>query len=87
MSEPEKIPNPFELVLDEIRALSKKIDAALNSGSQTKPLTAAELAKVLNVNKAKVYELVKAKKIPYLGVGRKLRFNLQAVLDALKKSS
>ena len=81
-------PNPFDLFLDRIREVIREElwAAGITSGNgHPKPLTAEELAATLQVDKATVYEWVKANKIPYLKVGRFLRFNLQAVLDSQKK--
>jgi excisionase family DNA binding protein len=70
-----------EIVREELRAAGVTSDNG-------KPLTAEELAKILQIDKATVYEWVKAKppKIPYLKVGRFLRFNLQAVLESQNKN-
>jgi excisionase family DNA binding protein len=84
-------PNPFDLFLDRIREVIREElwAAGITSGNgHPKPLTAEELAEILQVDKATIYEWVKAKppKIPYLKVGRFLRFNLHAVLDSQKKN-
>ena len=50
-------------------------------------LTAEELSKALKVNKATVYEWVKAKTIPYYQTGRFVRFNLQEVLESQRKKN
>lgn len=79
----------FDPFFEKIREiLREEITAALNGNGYIKPLTAEELAKTLQVDKATVYEWVKANppKIPYMKVGRLLRFNLQAVLDSQKKN-
>jgi excisionase family DNA binding protein len=107
MSEPVK--NPFDLLLDQIRAvvreeikaasngnghgetpddpieiLRKSIRDALSIGAL---LTAEQLAEVLQVNKATVYERVKSKTIPYYQAGRFIRFNLQEVLESQRKNN
>jgi excisionase family DNA binding protein len=86
MSEPVK--NPFDLLLDQIRAVVREElrVAGITNGNSRKPLTAEELAEILRVDKATIYEWVKANKIPCLKVGRFLRFNLQTVLDSQKKN-
>jgi excisionase family DNA binding protein len=87
MSETSK--NPFDLLLDQIRGVVREeLRTALNDNGRMKALTAEELAEILQVDKATVYEWVKANppKIPYMKVGRLLRFNLQAVLDSRKKN-
>ena len=76
-------------MLDAFRQIVREeIAAALNGNGNGhgKPLTAEELARKLQMNKATIYEWVKAGKIPYLKVGRCLRFNLQAVLDSQKQN-
>lgn len=82
MSEPAK--NPFEPFFDEIRRIIRdEINAASNGNGHTL-LTAEELAKALKVNKATVYEWVKAGTIPFYQAGRFVRFNLQEVLQSQK---
>jgi excisionase family DNA binding protein len=74
---------------EELKALMREVlaeGAGNGNGRHQKPLTAEELAEILQVDKATVYEWVKANKIPYLKVGRFLPFNLQAVLDSQKKN-
>jgi excisionase family DNA binding protein len=81
MAEPAK--NPFEPFFDEIRRIVRdEIKAAANGNGHTSLLTAAQLAKALQVNKATVYEWVKAKEIPYYQAGRFIRFNLHEVLES-----
>jgi excisionase family DNA binding protein len=70
-----------EAVREEIRALSNGYN-----GNGHSLLTADQLAKALQVNKATVYEWVKAKTIPFYQVGRFVRFNLQEVLESQKKN-
>jgi len=86
MSEQAKNPSPFDLLIEQIRAVMREElrAAGLTSGNggHQKPLTAEELAEILKVDKATVYQWVKANKIPCLKVGRFLRFNLQAVMDS-----
>jgi len=80
----------FEPFFEKIRQIVREElrTAGITNGNGHRPLTAGELAEVLQIDKATVYEWVKAKppKIPYLKVGRFLRFNLQAVLDSQKKN-
>jgi excisionase family DNA binding protein len=80
MSEPVK--NPFEPFFDEIRRIVRdEIKAAANGNGHAALLTAEQLAKALQVNKATIYEWVKSNAIPYYQAGRFVRFNLQEVLD------
>ena len=76
-----------EPLREELKSLIREVLAEGNgNGRHLKPLTAEELAEILQVEKATIYEWVKANKIPCLKVGRFLRFNLQAVLDSQKKN-
>jgi excisionase family DNA binding protein len=74
-----------EAILDAIRqAVREEIRVLSNdhNGNDHSLLTADQLAKALQVNKATVYEWVKAKSIPFYQVGRFVRFNLQEVLES-----
>lgn len=52
----------------------------------TLPLSKAdELAQHLNCGKSTVYKLAKTGKIPYVALGTGVRFDIEEVLDALKK--
>jgi excisionase family DNA binding protein len=85
----QQIPSPFDPFFEKIREIVREeIRAAGITNGNVRPLTAEELAKILQVDKATIYEWVKTKppKIPYLKVGRFLRFNLQAVLNSQKKN-
>jgi excisionase family DNA binding protein len=83
MSEPAK--NPFDLLLDQIRAVVREELAAVNGNGHQSLMTADELAEALKVNKATVYEWVKSKTIPYYQAGRFIRFNLHEVLESQRK--
>jgi len=86
MSEPAKTPNPFDILLDQVRAVVRdEIGKASYGNGHGKLLTAEELAGALQVNKATVYEWVKSKSIPYYQAGRFVRFNLQEVLETQRK--
>jgi excisionase family DNA binding protein len=83
MGEPTK--NPFDLFLDQIREVVRQEMRAANRNGQAVLLTAEQLAKALQVNKATVYEWVKAKAIPYYQAGRFVRFNLEEVPERQRK--
>lgn len=83
MNEPAK--NPFDLLLEQIRAVVREEIAAAGNGYGHPLLTAEELAEVLKVNKATIYDWVKTNSIPYYQAGRFVRFDLHEVLAAQKK--
>ena len=89
MSKTNNTPNifsdPFRSELEEI--VERAIKKALNGHGHSPMLTAEQLAEKLQVNKATVYEWVKAKSIPYYQAGRFIRFNLQEVLESQRKNS
>jgi len=88
MSDPAKSPSLFS---DAIRAelaaiVEEAVGKAMRNGNAHSPLlTAEELAEVLKVNKATIYDWVKTNSIPYYQAGRFVRFNLDEVLKAQKK--
>jgi excisionase family DNA binding protein len=67
------------------QVVREEMKAASNGNGHTVLLTAEQLAKALQVNKATVYEWVKSKTIPYYQAGRFVRFNLHEVLDSQRK--
>ena len=77
-------PSLVEVGEDERRRLSllASAKAAVDAGAL---LTAEQLAVMLQVNKATIYERVKKKTIPFYQVGRFVRFNLLEVLESEKK--
>ena len=78
--------NPFDALLDAIRqAVREEIQA--NGKGTTALLTAEQLAEKLQVNKATIYEWVKANSIPYYQAGRFVRFSLKEVLESQKKKN
>ena len=71
-----------EKELQRLKALAAA-KAAVEAGAL---LTAEQLAAMLQVDKATVYERVKKRTIPFYQAGRFVRFNLQEVLESQKKS-
>jgi excisionase family DNA binding protein len=56
------------------------------SNSVVQLLKAGELARRLNCGKSTIYRLAQTGKIPAIGIGETgVRFDLQAVLEALQK--
>jgi len=73
MSEPAK--NPFDLLLDQIRAVvAEEVVKAVKGSKDDKLLTVGEVCQVLNVTEAWVYH--NTKKLPFVRkVGGLLRFS------------
>lgn len=72
--------------LEAVRqAVREEIRASNGNGHSSKMLTAEELAAKLQVNKATVYQWVKANSVPYYQAGRFIRFDLQEVLESQRK--
>jgi len=84
MSDPAK--NPFDLLLEQFRQIVREELAASGNGNGHDLLTAEELAAALKINKATVYDWVKTNSIPYYQAGRFVRFNLDEVLKAQRKT-
>jgi excisionase family DNA binding protein len=89
MNEPT---NPLTLlgqaIVDAIRkAVREEIQALGHNGNGHPLLTADQLAKALQVNKATVYEWVKSKSIPFYQAGRFVRFNLREVLESQRNKN
>lgn len=91
MSKPEntKIDDSSLVVTVTVGQLNEVVERAvikaLNGNGHHVLLTAEQLATALQVNKATVYQWVKAKSIPYYQAGRFIRFNLQEVLETQRK--
>jgi excisionase family DNA binding protein len=80
--------NPFDALLEAFRQIVREeIRAAGNGNGHAALLTAEQLAKKLQVNKATIYEWVKTNSIPYYQAGRFVRFNLQEVLESQRKGN
>jgi len=96
MTEPAKNPSPFDLLIDQIRAVVREeIKAALNGNGHAKQLlTPKELAEKLMLTGRKdgekvciswVYEQSRQGNIPTHRIGRYIRFDLEEVLESLRK--
>ena len=77
---PNIFSDPFRAELEEI--VERAITKALNGNAHSTMLTAEQLAETLQIDKATVYQWVKAKSVPYYRAGRSIRFNLQEVLES-----
>ena len=78
MSEPAK--NPFDLLLDQIRAVVREELAATTPPKEL--LTPEELAKKLKLPLSWVYEQSRLNQIPTHRLGRYIRFHLEEVLNS-----
>jgi len=86
MSEPGKNPNPFDLLIEQIRAVVREEIAVLDT-TPKELLTPEELAEKLKVPLSWIYEQSRQGNIPTHRLGRYIRFSLKEVLTspALKK--
>ena len=85
MSEPAKTPNPFDLLIEQIRAVVREEIAALDTTPQ-ELLTPDQLAEKLKVPLSWIYEQSRQDAIPTHRIGRYIRFDLQEVIASQKKS-
>jgi len=72
-------PNPFDLLVDQIRAVVREEIAAIDT-TPKELLTPEELAERLKVPLSWVYEQSRQDGIPTHRLGRYIRFDLKAVL-------
>jgi excisionase family DNA binding protein len=85
MSEPAK--NPFDLLIDQIRAVVREeIKAAANgNGHSPALLTPEDLATQMKIPVSWVYEQSRQGNIPTHRIGKYIRFDLSEVLESQKK--
>lgn len=83
MSEAAK--NPFDLLVDQIRAVVREEMAAAGGLVTQELLEAEELAARLKVPVSWVYEQSRQNQIPTHRIGRYIRFSLAEVLDSQKR--
>lgn len=76
-------PNPFDLLLYQIRKVVREEIAA--TASPLELLSPEELAVALKVQKSWVYEMSRQNKIPTHRIGRYIRFDLAEVLKSQRK--
>lgn len=82
MSEAAKNPNPFELLIEQIRAVVREEIAAANANVAKELLEPEELATALKVPVSWVYEQSRQGNIPTRRIGRYIRFGLAEVLES-----
>jgi excisionase family DNA binding protein len=73
--------------MEAFRQIVREELKASNGNGHASLMTAEQLAKTLQVNKATVYEWVKSKSIPFYQAGRFVRFNLAEVLESQRKNN
>jgi excisionase family DNA binding protein len=81
MNEPVK--NPFDLLVDQIRAVVREEIAAVNR-QDSHLLTPEQLAEKLSVPLSWVYEQSRQGNIPTHRIGKYIRFNLAEVVSQKK---
>ena len=84
MNEQQK--NPFDLLLEQFRAIVREEIAITGVNRPTELLTAEELAKVLKVSSTWVYEQSRLGNLPTHRIGRYIRFDLNEVIEGQKKT-
>ena len=67
--------NPFELILERLDRIEKKLDhLAKRSKSNDELMSIEEVAKYIHYQKTSIYGLVKKRNIPYIKASGKLHF-------------
>lgn len=85
--------NPFELILERLDRIEKKLDEIQkekNQKSNDELMTIEELANYINYEKTSIYGLVQKRKIPYIKASGKLHFRKYQIdewLDSRKVKS
>lgn len=87
MSEAAKSPNPFDLLVEQIRAVVREEIKAANGNGSTELFEPEELAARLKVPVSWVYEQSRQNRIPTHRVGRYIRFDLAEVLESQKQKA
>ena len=83
MSEPAK--NPFDLLLDQIRAVVRDELKSANSDGAKERLEPEDLAARLKVPISWVYEQSRQGNIPTHRIGKYIRFDFAEVVESQKK--
>jgi excisionase family DNA binding protein len=78
--------NPFEVITQQLSNILERLNnISANPPPQTvEIITQDELCKRLMISKPTVIRWVKKKKVPSIRIGRSVRFNWQAVIEALE---
>jgi len=84
MSESEKTPNAFDLLIDQIRAVVREEIRANGNAKPKELLAPEELARRLSLPVSWVYEQSRQGNIPTHRIGKYIRFDLAEVIDSQK---
>jgi excisionase family DNA binding protein len=84
MSESEKTPNAFDLLIDQIRAVVREEIRANGKANPKELLPPEELARRLSLPVSWVYEQSRQGNIPTHRIGKYIRFDLAEVIDSQK---
>jgi excisionase family DNA binding protein len=84
MSESEKTPNAFDLLIDQIRAVVREEIRANGNANPQELLAPEELARRLSLPVSWVYEQSRQGNIPTHRIGKYIRFDLAEVIDSQK---
>jgi len=87
MTEAAKVPNPFDLLVEQIRAVVREEIKAANGNGNKDLLEPEELAARLKVPLSWVYEQSRQGNIPTHRLGRYIRFDLTEVIESQKKKA
>jgi len=77
-------PNPFDILLEQIRAVVREEIAAAAPAGSKELLEPEQLAARLKVPVSWVYEQSRQNQIPTHRIGRYIRFDLQEVIESQK---
>ncbi|APG59016.1 helix-turn-helix transcriptional regulator [Christiangramia salexigens] len=66
--------NPFELILERLDRIERKLDLLENGPSQDQLMTIEEVAQYIHYQKTSIYGLVQKRKIPFIKGSGKLHF-------------
>lgn len=88
MSEPEKTPNPFDLLLDQIRAVVREEVKAAANGNGHSPtlLSAQQAAKLWNVPTTWISEAARRGELPSVHLGHYVRFKPQDLEEFIMRN-
>lgn len=90
----ENIPNPFQLILDQLYSLERKIDEIiLNKGvekigpAEDDLLTVQHATEYLRISPSALYQLTSRKEIPFMKRGKRLYFKKKELCQWVEEGS